>query len=112
MVEHAQQDSSTRRTPAALRASVVGAVASVVRWVGLAVVIILVLRVLLTVGGANPNNGITGFVTSWSNPLAWGFKDLFTPSDAKLRVLVNYGIAALFWLIVGSILTRIIRRFA
>jgi hypothetical protein len=27
-------------------------------------------------------------------------------------VLVNYGIAALFWLIVSSVLTRIIRRFA
>lgn len=84
--------------------------AGVVRWAGLIVAVILVLRVLLTVGGANPANGITSFVTSWSDPLAWGFKDLFTPSDGKLRVLVNYGIAAIFWLIVSSILARIIRR--
>jgi len=110
MAEHAQQESATRRTPAQLRASIVGALASVVRWAGLVVVLILVIRVLLTVGGANPANGITSFITSWSDPLAWGFKDLFTPSDAKLRVLVNYGIAALFWLIVSSILARIIRR--
>jgi hypothetical protein len=104
MVEHA------RRTPAQLRASIVGVAASVVRWAGLAVVLILVIRVLLTVGGANPANGITSFFRTWSDPLAWGFKDLFTPSDAKLRVLVNYGIAALFWLIVSSVLVRIIRR--
>src|SRR5215469_13339073 len=96
------QDSAVRRT----RSAVVGTVASVVRWAGLVVVVVLVLRVLLTVGGANPANGITSFVTSWSDPLAWGFKDLFTPSDGKLRVLVNYGIAAIFWLIVSSILAR------
>lgn len=100
--------SVARRT----RAAVIGTLASVVRWAGLVVVVVLVLRVLLTVGGANPANGITSFVTDWSDPLAWGFKDLFTPSDEKLRVLVNYGIAALFWLIVSSILVRVIRRFA
>lgn len=110
MAENAQEQ-STRRTPAQVRASIVGVLAGLVRWVGLVIVVILVVRVLLTVGGANPANGITHFITSWSTPLAWGFKDLFTPSDGKLRVLVNYGIAALFWLIVSSILTRIVRRF-
>jgi hypothetical protein len=103
-----ERDSAVRHT----RGAVVGAVASVARWAGLVVVVVLLLRVPLTVGGANPANGITSFVRSWSDPLAWGFKDLFTPSDPKLLVLVNYGIAALFWLIVSSILTRIIRRFA
>lgn len=112
MAEHTQQESSSRRTPAAVRASVLGALAGVVRWAGLVVTVILVVRVLLTVGGANPHNGITSFFTSWSDPLAWGFKDLFTPADAKLRVLVNYGLAALCWLVISSILARIIRRFA
>jgi hypothetical protein len=112
MAEQTQQEGSTRRTPAEVRASIVGALASVVRWAGLVVTVILVVRVLLTVGGANPNNGITTFFTNWSDPLAWGFKNLFTPSDAKLRILVNYGLAALCWLIISSILARIIRRFA
>jgi putative flippase GtrA len=109
MAENAQ-DKTARRTPAQVRASIVGIVAGLVRWVGLVIVVILVVRVLLTVGGANPANGITSFITSWSTPLAWGFKDLFTPSDGKLRVLINYGIAALFWLVVSSIVVRIIRR--
>lgn len=112
MAEHTQQESSVRRTPAEVRASILGALASVVRWAGLIVVVILVIRVLLTVGGANPDNGITSFITSWSDPLAWGFKSLFTPADAKLRVLVDYGIAALCWLVVSSIVARIIRHFA
>ncbi|SRR6266566_8806528 len=106
----AQQESATHHTPIRRRTSIVAILASVVRWAGLVVVVVLVVRVLLTVGGANPANGITTFFRTWSDPLAWGFKDLFTPRDAKLRVLVNYGIAALFWLIVSSILVRIIRR--
>lgn len=112
MAEHTEREVATRRTAAELRASVLGALAGVVRWAGLVVVIILVARVLLTVGGANPANSITSFITSWSDPLAWGFKNLFTPSDAKLRILVNYGVAALFWLVISSVLARIIRRFA
>jgi uncharacterized protein YggT (Ycf19 family) len=114
MAEQVEQESPTRRrrTPAEIRGTVLGILATLVRWVGLIVVVILVVRVLLTVGGANPHNGITSFFTSWSDPLAWGFKDLFTPTDAKLRVLVNYGLAALCWLVVSSILASIIRKFA
>jgi hypothetical protein len=111
MAEHAEQGSQRRYGLAEVRARVVNILATVVRWAGLIVAIILVVRVLLTVGGANPSNGITSFITSWSDPLAWGFKDLFTPSDGKLRVLVNYGIAAIFWLVVSSVLARIIRKF-
>jgi hypothetical protein len=110
MSEHAQEQGSARPTAAQVRARVVGVLAGLVRWAGLVVTVILVLRVVLTIGGANPANGITSFVTSWSDPLAWGFKDLFTPSDLKLRVLVNYGVAALFWLIVSSIVARLVRR--
>lgn len=108
MAEHSDATSTT--SLAQVRGRVAGILAGLVRWAGLIVVIILVLRVLLTVGGANPNNGITSFITTASDPLAWGFKDLFTPGDAKLRVLVNYGIAAIFWLIVSSIIAKLIRR--
>ncbi len=110
MGEHSDTPARTRRDSAQVRAKAVDLVAGIIRWAGLIVVIILVARVLLTVGGANPDNGITSFVTSWSDTFAWGFKNLFTPGDAKLRVLVNYGIAAIFWLIVSSIVARLIRR--
>lgn len=112
MAEHAEQDGNRRSGLTEARGKIGGVLAAVVRWAGLIVAVILVLRVVLTVGGANPNNGITGFVTAWSDPLAWGFKDLFTPSDGKLRVLVNYGVAAIFWLIISSVLVRIIRRLS
>lgn len=110
MAEHSDAPTRTTGGFAAVRGKVAGILAGLVRWAGLIVVIILVVRVLLTVGGANPANGITSFITTLSDPLAWGFKDLFTPGDAKLRVLVNYGIAAIFWLIVSSIVAKLIRR--
>lgn len=94
------------------REKVVTAVSGVVRWVGLVFAVVLVVHVLLTVGGANPDNGITRFFDGAAQPLALAFKDLFTPANDDLRVLVNYGIAALFWLIVSSVAARLIRKLA
>lgn len=94
------------------RSNVVGVVAGVVRWVGLLFALVLAVHVLLTMGDANPANGITKFFSSAADPLALAFKSLFTPENENLRVLVNYGLAALFWLIVSAVLSRLIRRLA
>lgn len=94
------------------RSNVVGVLASVVRWAGLVVALILVAHVLLTVGNANPDNGITRFFSAAADPLALAFKSLFRPENAQLRVLVNYGLAALFWLVASAVLSRLIRRLA
>ncbi|NIH86680.1 hypothetical protein [Amycolatopsis granulosa] len=122
MAEHAekrQSDVDEDKRPARaqrqvnwgrVKDQVVGLIAGIVRWVGLIFALILVLHVIFVVGGANPDNGIVGFARDWSDGLALGFKDLFEPADEKLRVLVNYGIAAIFWLVVSSIVTRLVRR--
>lgn len=81
----------------------------VVRWVGTLLSLLMVAHVVLAVGGANPDNAITRFVADWAKPLALGFSDLFTPADPSLAVLVNYGIAAVFYLFATSIAVRIIR---
>ncbi|MEU6645100.1 hypothetical protein ABZ863_21405 [Saccharomonospora sp. NPDC046836] len=94
----------------AIKDQVVGLLAGIARWVGLIFALILVLHVVFVIGEANPDNGIVSWVAGWSESLLMGFKDLFQPDDPKLTVLVNYGIAALFWLIVSSVVARIIRR--
>jgi hypothetical protein len=66
--------------------------------------------VLLTVGDANPTNGITTFFATTADWFVLAFKNLFTPENATLRVLVNYGLAALFWLLATAILSRLVRR--
>jgi hypothetical protein len=95
---------------AAFRATAVGLLAGLVRSVGLVLALVLVIHVLLTVGQANPDNGITVFFDRAAEPVALAFRNLFTPENAELRVLINYGLAALFWLIVSGIVARLIRR--
>jgi hypothetical protein len=105
-----KQATATHRSAAEVRASMVGLLAGLVRWIGLIFAIVLVAHVLLTVGNANPDNGITVFFADVADPLALAFRNLFTPANAELRVLVNYGLAALFWLIASSVVARLIRR--
>lgn len=92
------------------RAQVVGAFSAVVRWVGTIAAVLLTAHVILTVGGANPDNAITQFVAGWAEPLALGFENLFPKPEApKLEVLINYGLAAVFWLVITSVIVRIVR---
>ena len=65
---------------------------------------------MLTVGGANPDNPITSGVKAVAEPVALAFRNLFEPEDAKLRVIVNFGLAALFWLAVRAIVLKLVRR--
>lgn len=120
MAEHAEKPESasepeeTKAKPSVdwsgVKDQTVGILATIVRWVGLIFALVLVLHIVFTVAGANPENGIVQFVESWADGLTLGFGDLFTPDDEKLEVLVNYGIAAVFWLIVSSLGSTIIRR--
>jgi hypothetical protein len=93
-----------------IKERVVGFVAGLARWIGLILATFLVLHIIFVIGQANAANGIVSFVKGWAVPASLGFKDLFTPSDPKLTVLVNYGIAALFWLVVSAVVSRLIRR--
>lgn len=94
------------------RARVAGVVATVVRWGGTLAAAILAAHVVLTVGNGNPDNGIVRFVADWADPLALGLGNLFLfPADPRLETLVNYGIAAVFWLVITSIAVRIVRAF-
>lgn len=116
-VEHPGRDAERRdverRDPDRARVSrsaAVGVVAGVVRWAGLLIALVLIAHVVLVMGNANPGNAIASFVRGLAEPLALAFKDLFTPEDAKLGLLVNYGLAAVFWLSMTSVVTRLIRR--
>src|SRR5436309_3175440 len=94
------------------RARAVGLLADTVRWIGLAAAVILAIHVLLVMGEANPANWIARVTSNLADWFSLGFKDLFTKpaDDPKLRTLFNYGLAAVFWLIVSSFLSRLIRR--
>lgn len=88
----------------------VGMLAAVVRWVCLIFALVLVLHIIFTVAEANPKNGIVEFVGSVADNLTLGMGDLFQPEDPKTQVLVNYGIAAVVWLVISAVGAAIIRR--
>lgn len=110
MAEHAESESQAGVDWRRGRERVAGVVATVVRWAGLIFALFLAIHVVFVIGEANPDNGIVSFIRGGADAFSLGFHDLFLPADLKLRVLVNYGLATIFWLVVSSIVAKVIRR--
>ncbi len=85
-------------------------VANIVRVVTGVVVTIFVLHILFTVFDANQGNDFVSFVYSAAKVLVLGLGDVFTPNDALLGVVLNYGLAALVYLVVGQLVIKMLRR--
>jgi hypothetical protein len=85
--------------------------ASVISWVGGVFALVEVLYILLVLFDANAGNAFVRFIASIAQPLALFFPGLFDLANDKLEVLVNYGLAAVFWLVVSSLLARLVARF-
>lgn len=87
---------------------VVGFARTVVRALAFVFAAVLVIHVVLTVGSANPDNGLTQFVSDWAANLTLGLKDLFRPSATALQVILDYGLPALVWLVLGAVVARVL----
>ncbi|RZS44961.1 hypothetical protein EV193_101842 [Herbihabitans rhizosphaerae] len=66
------------------------------------------LYILLILFGANPVNSFFSFVKSLAEPLALFFPGLIPIDNYDVAVLVNYGLAGLFWLLVAGVVARIV----
>lgn len=87
-----------------------GSVARVVSGVGALFAVIEVVYTLLHLFSANPANAFFRFMQSIAEPLALFFPGLFDLTNAKLEIIVNYGLAAVFWLVVTGLLARMVAR--
>ena len=85
-------------------------VARVVMLITWILVGIIVAAIVLRVLEANPDNSIVEGIHDLGKALVGPFEDLFSIDDAKLSIAVNWGLAALVYLAVGSIIARILRR--
>jgi hypothetical protein len=94
-----------RRAPGRM----LGIIATLVGLASVVAALILVLYIVLIVFKANPRNVIVHDIKDIARPLAWVFRDLFTPKSPRLRVLVNFGIAAIVYLTVGRLIVRVLR---
>jgi uncharacterized Tic20 family protein len=69
--------------------------------------LLIVLGIIFVVLEANSDNSIVSFVLDVADFLVGPFDGLFTPKDEKLEVAINYGIAAVIYLVVASLVARL-----
>jgi hypothetical protein len=87
-------------------------VATIVRVVCSVIAALIVIHAVFVLFEANPTNPLVTFTASWRDTFGWFTKDLFTPSDPKIAEAINDGLAALIWVVVGSLVSKLIVRFA
>jgi hypothetical protein len=74
--------------------------------------IVLAIHIFLVLGSANPDNGFAQFISGWAGAITLGLSNLFVTGSEKTQVLLNKGLAAILWLVIGAVLTAIIGRLA
>ncbi|MEU5994592.1 hypothetical protein ABZ806_36935 [Spirillospora sp. NPDC047418] len=87
-----------------------GAIATVISVVTTLVVLILAVHVVFVAFEANTANDLVRWFGDRATDLCWQFKDVFQPADHKTEVAVNYGLAALVYLVIGRVLVGLVRR--
>lgn len=85
-----------------------GTAARVVQLIGAVFALIEVIYILLVLFGANAGNAFFRFIQSLAEPLALFFPGLFNFSSYALSVIVNYGLAAVFWLVIAGLIARFV----
>jgi uncharacterized membrane protein len=73
------------------------------------IAVILIVHIILVFADASTTSAIVKDIGDIASKLAWGFKSLFSFDSAKLTVFVDYGLAALAYLLVGGVLVRLFR---
>jgi hypothetical protein len=87
-----------------------GLIARVVHLVVSVIVLILVAGILLVLLKANPSNSIVSDVHSWAQSLAGPFDGMFSFHNAHVAIAVNWGIAAVVYLLIGGLITQLLSR--
>jgi hypothetical protein len=72
---------------------------------------VLVVRIGLAFVPVNPNNVIVEWIVRVADVLVLDFRNLFLPADPRIALVVNYGLAAVFWLAVGMIAAWVLSGF-
>lgn len=71
---------------------------------------LIVLGIVFQIFNANPTNPIVSNVLDLDRALVRPFSEMFTPQSAQLKTVVNWGIGAGVYLIVGQVVARVLGR--
>ena len=91
-------------------ARVFSLLATIVRVVCSVIAALIVIHAVFVLFEANPENLLVKFTAGWRDTFGWFTKDLFSPSDPKIAEAINDGLGALIWVVVGSLLSKLIVR--
>jgi len=87
-------------------------IARVVRLAAWIVAAVIVAGILLVLHNANMGNVIVRDIHDAASFLVGPFKNVFSPKSHKVDVAVNWGLAAVVYLLVGSLIARLLVRMA
>ena len=87
-------------------------IATVVRVVASIVAAIIVVHAAFVLFEANSHNSLVEFTASIRDTFGGFTKDLFTKPNPKMAQVINDVLAALVWIIAGTVLSKLIVRFA
>ncbi|HWC83407.1 MAG TPA: hypothetical protein VG756_25915 [Pseudonocardiaceae bacterium] len=94
----------TRRSSYASRNSL----ARLISGIGALFALIEVVYGLLLLFNANQTNGFFNFMRALANPLALFFPGLFNVGNHVAAVILDYGLPAVFWLVVTGFVARLV----
>ena len=107
---HDRYDADRRSAVAEGARSGAWTLARIVMLVAWVVVGLIVAGILLIVLEANPSNSIVEWVTDAGRWLVGPFENLFSLDNRKTEIAVNWGLAAVVYLAVASLIARLLRR--
>ena len=87
-------------------------VATIVRVVCTVIAALIVIHAVFVLFEATPTNPLVTFTAGWRDTFGWFTRDLFTPSDPKIAEAINDGLAALIWVVLGNLGSKLIVRLA
>jgi hypothetical protein len=91
---------------------ILGIVAAVVRGVCAVIAAVILVYAVFLLFEANPGNGLVSFTRGVYEDFGGFTKDLFSTSNPKFGQAINVAIAAVIWVVAGSIVSKLIVRFA
>jgi hypothetical protein len=91
---------------------VIPLLASAVRLVASLIAVVIVLHAVFFFFEANPANALVALAADVRQTFGWFTVDLFRTDDPKLGETINAALAALVWVVVGNLVSKLLVRLA
>ncbi len=88
------------------------ALARLVRSIAGLIALLIVVAIVLFLVGANPANAVVKDIHDAAAWFVGPFKNLFSIHNAKLAMVINWGLAALVYGVVGGLIASLLARMA